>query len=116
MVHLLFSRGVEPVFRVVLHNSSTKIGRSPHCDVVLAEPEISREHAALYKIDKQFHLKKLGQAALTVNGKEAESLTLKDGDRIGLGPWTATLDAKEGAELRLEDTVGGPALSSTQAV
>lgn len=118
MAHLLFSRGVEAVFRVVLHNSSTKIGRAPQCDVVLSEPEISREHAALYKIDKQFHLKKLGQATLSVNGKEVDSITLKDGDRIVLGPWTATLDAKEGAPIEVEETVGfdGPALSSTHAV
>ncbi|HKY62368.1 MAG TPA: sigma 54-interacting transcriptional regulator [bacterium] len=118
MAHLLFSRGVEPVFRVVLHNSSTKIGRSPQCDIVLAEPEISREHAALYKIEKAFHLKKLGQAALTVNGKETESQTLKDGDRIELGPWTVTFDAKEAATAPAEDTLGagGPSLGSTHAI
>jgi len=118
MAQLLFRRGDSPVFRIALQSSSTKIGRASSCDLVLSDPEISREHLALYKIEGRYHLKKLGQIAPTVNGQERDSHTLKEGDRIGIGPWIAEFSelgsATEFGEMETLVTEGG--VHSTQAV
>ncbi|HCU25881.1 MAG TPA: sigma-54-dependent Fis family transcriptional regulator [Deltaproteobacteria bacterium] len=117
MAQLTFSRGSGPVFRVLLHSSSTKLGRGAHCDVVLDDPEISREHAAIYRIEGKFHLKKLGQATLQINGKEVESHTLKPGDELRLGPWLAKFSETHSAADAEEDTVvTDGSHSQTQAV
>ncbi|MCE9624952.1 MAG: FHA domain-containing protein, partial [Deltaproteobacteria bacterium] len=100
MAQLVFRRGGDPVFRVALPTSSTKIGRAAHCDVVLNDPEISREHAVLYKIEGRHHLKKLGQSSVLVQGRDVDSYTLKEGDEIGLGPWQALYSE----QTPLEDT------------
>ncbi len=118
MAHLLFRRGNQPVFRVALSSSSTKVGRAANCDVVLSDAEISREHAAIYRIEGHYHLKRLGQAKLSVNGQEKESHSLKEGDEVGLGPWRARfseqITAFEAAEAETVVTHAGGA--ATQAV
>ncbi len=117
MAQLLFRRGSESLFRIVLQSSATKIGRSAACDIVLGDAEISREHAVLYKIEGHYLLKKLGQSSLTVNGKELESQSLKEGDEIGLGPWTARFAEGAAEDLAEEATaVTGAGASVTQAV
>lgn len=118
MAHLLFRRGAESLFRIVLQSSATKIGRSSKCDIVLADPELSREHAALYTIEGHYLLKKLGQSSVTLNGKEIESQSLKEGDEIGLGPWTARFFEKSDALGLVEEAteVTGAGVSVTQAV
>lgn len=118
MAQLLFRRGSESLFRIVLQSSATKIGRSSNCDIVLSDPEISREQAVIYQIDGHHHLKKSGQSALTLNGKEIESHALKDGDEVGLGPWLARFTEKTDSILELEEAtaVTGAGDALTQAV
>ncbi len=117
MAQLLFRRGSESLFRIVLQSSATKIGRSAACDIVLGDAEISREHAVLYKIEGHYLLKKLGQSPLTLNGKEIESQSLKEGDEIGLGPWTARFSEGAAEDLAEEATaVTGAGAAVTQAV
>ncbi len=66
-----------------------KIGRDPAaCQVVLAEPTVSREHAMLYAsgTDSEFVLKNLsGTNATFVNDRAVQETTLKHGDRIKIG-------------------------------
>src|SRR5215467_10890093 len=117
MALLLFERGGEPVFRIFLQASSTKLGRAAHCDVVLGEPEISREHAAIYKIEGKYHLKKLGQASLVLNDREVESQTLREGDNFGIGPWQIRFHENAPAEVAEADTAwSADSLGKTQAV
>ncbi len=119
MPYLLFQRGTLPQFRVFLRSSSLKIGRSDQCDVVLEESEISREHAAIYSIERQNILKRLGKGKVTVNGEEIESRSLKDGDQIEIGGWRAQFIQKTEIHGDLkEETVFDslPTQNHTQAV
>jgi DNA-binding NtrC family response regulator len=89
MAHLLFSRANVDCFKFPLKSSTTKIGRSEVCDIVLPEPEVSREHAAVFQVQGQYVLKKLGKAPVELQGEEVALQPLKGGERIQIGPWTA---------------------------
>ncbi len=105
MAQLVFFRGYSaPLFRIQLQNATTKIGRAPHCDVVLDDPEISREHAAFYKVEGQILLKKIGKGRVFINGQELQAQPIFEGDKIEFGNWRL--------QLELEQT--SKALSETQ--
>jgi len=62
------------------------IGRGRGADVVLAEPTISRAHAAIGFEEKAFFVQDLGSTNGTlVNGSREEKSTLKNGDEIQMG-------------------------------
>jgi pSer/pThr/pTyr-binding forkhead associated (FHA) protein len=77
-----FYQGVElPVDRDWL-----VIGRGRGADVVLAEPTISRAHAAIGFEEDAFFVQDLGSTNGTlVNGTRGERSPLKDGDEIQMG-------------------------------
>lgn len=117
MSHLLFSKGPHPLFQVRLTGSGVKIGRSGRCDVVLSDPEISREHAAVHRIEGHSFLKALGSQKIPVNGKEVEQALLKEGDEIRLGPWQISFQEKSPANTPEDQTqVTSSAEARTQAV
>ena len=62
------------------------IGRGRGADVVLAEPTISRAHAAIGFEQGAFFVQDLGSTNGTlVNGAREEKAPLKDGDEIQMG-------------------------------
>jgi pSer/pThr/pTyr-binding forkhead associated (FHA) protein len=62
------------------------IGRGRGADVVLAEPTISRAHAAIGFAGEAFFVQDLGSTNGTlVNGSREEKSTLKNGDEIQMG-------------------------------
>jgi pSer/pThr/pTyr-binding forkhead associated (FHA) protein len=62
------------------------IGRGRGADVVLAEPTISRAHAAIGFEEKSFFVQDLGSTNGTlVNGAREEKAPLKNGDEIQMG-------------------------------
>jgi pSer/pThr/pTyr-binding forkhead associated (FHA) protein len=62
------------------------IGRGRGADVVLAEPTISRAHAAIGFEEDTFFVQDLGSTNGTlVNGAREERTALKDGDEIQMG-------------------------------
>jgi pSer/pThr/pTyr-binding forkhead associated (FHA) protein len=62
------------------------IGRGRSADVVIAEPTISRAHAAVGYDEKGFFMQDLGSTNGTrVNGKRQNHARLDDGDQILLG-------------------------------
>jgi pSer/pThr/pTyr-binding forkhead associated (FHA) protein len=76
------------------------IGRGRAADAVLAEPTISRAHAAIgFQREEGFFIQDLGSTNGTLlNGVRTQRTTLADGDRIQMG--------------RLELRVGLPGASS----
>jgi DNA-binding NtrC family response regulator len=94
MSHLVFSKDAMPLFQVRLTGSSTKIGRSGQCDVVLSDPGISREHACIHRVEGQFFFKTLGSHKVQINQKEVEQALLKTGDEIRIGPWRISFKEK----------------------
>jgi hypothetical protein len=85
--------GGEP--RVLRLSGRTVAGRSPDTALVLADPSVSREHAAFVRRDGAWWVVDLGSTNGTaVNDRVAAEHALHDGDRVRLGE--AVLEFVEG--------------------
>jgi len=64
----------------------TVIGRSRRCDIVLTDPNVSRQHAEIRRQDDGFMLIDLGSTnGCRVNRRDVKQVVLQHGDRIELG-------------------------------
>ncbi len=69
-----------------LGDTVTVLGRSRRCDIVLTDPNVSREHAEIRRQDDGFLLRDLGSTNGTrVNRREVKQAVLQHGDRIEFG-------------------------------
>lgn len=69
-----------------LANAVSLIGRSRRCDVVLTDPNVSRQHAELRLTGSQVVLRDLGSTNGTrVNRRAVTQVVLQPGDRIEVG-------------------------------
>jgi predicted component of type VI protein secretion system len=69
------------------------IGRGRDADIVIAEPTMSRAHAAIGFDGSHFFVQDLGSTNGTrLNGGRAEKAELKDGDQIQLGKLLLQVD------------------------
>ena len=83
---LLVKSGFYEGLEVMLEKESTVIGRGRRADVVIVEPTISREHAAVGFDGEHFFLKDLESTNGThVNGERSDQQRLKNGDEIQMG-------------------------------
>jgi pSer/pThr/pTyr-binding forkhead associated (FHA) protein len=74
------------IVEVALGNTEVLIGRSPQCHVVLASPDVSRQHASIRLWGDDYVIKDLGsENGLYVNGQRVEIAVLRDGDVIRVG-------------------------------
>lgn len=65
---------------------NTSIGRSPSNDIVIKEPKVSRQHAAINRIDDNYVIVDLKSSnGVYVNGRKVEEVVLEDGDEIAIG-------------------------------
>ncbi len=65
--------------------SGDVVGREG-CEIVLADPEVSRRHAKVRSLDEALAIEDLGSTNGTfVNGQRVTRATLKEGDRLGVG-------------------------------
>jgi len=72
----------------LIDKSIFTIGRSSESDIFLDDITVSRKHAVLEKINKDFRIKDLGSLnGCYINGKIVENFILKDGDRIQIGKY-----------------------------
>ena len=72
----------------LINKSKFTIGRNPESDIFLDDITVSRKHAILEKIDKDFRIKDTGSLnGSYVNGQIVENSILKDGDRIQIGKY-----------------------------
>ena len=72
--------------RVPLEDEAVVIGRQDSCDVVLDDPTVSRQHAAVRRNGDAFELHDLGSRNGTrVNGLGITSTRLVDGDELLIG-------------------------------
>ena len=70
----------------VLDAASTMIGRSRRCDVVLADPNTSRQHAEVRREGDVYVIIDLDSTnGVLVNRRAVKRAVLQDGDRIELG-------------------------------
>lgn len=69
------------------------VGRHPSCDVVLADPTVSRRHARLRFRDGTWALQDLESTnGTTINGLRVGRCQLRAGDRLMLGDQHLTVD------------------------
>lgn len=69
------------------------IGRGRGADILIAEPTMSRAHAAIGYDGERFYVQDLGSTNGTrVNGGREEKATLKSGDEIQLGKLLLRVD------------------------
>jgi hypothetical protein len=69
-----------------LSEAVTVIGRSRRCDIVLTDPNVSRQHAEIRRQDDGFMLLDLGSTNGTrLNRRDVKQVVLQHGDRIELG-------------------------------
>jgi hypothetical protein len=69
-----------------LSEAVTVIGRSRRCDIVLTDPNVSRQHAEIRRQDDGFLLVDLGSTNGTrVNRRDVKQVVLQHGDRVELG-------------------------------
>lgn len=83
--------------RFTISRGGSVIGRSSSCDVVLANPDVSRQHAQILCDDVEgWIVEDLGSTnGVVVNGGRVDgSLRLSDGDQIKLGPVSGRFEAR----------------------
>jgi pSer/pThr/pTyr-binding forkhead associated (FHA) protein len=79
-------RGFYEGLEVPIDRDWMVIGRGRSADVVIAEPTISRAHAAIGYDGEQFFMQDLGSTNGTrVNGTREARVALSDGDQLQLG-------------------------------
>jgi pSer/pThr/pTyr-binding forkhead associated (FHA) protein len=79
-------RGFYEGLQVPVDRDWLVIGRGRGADVILAEPTISRAHAAIGFEEDAFFVQDLGSTNGTlVNGTREEKRALEDGDEIQMG-------------------------------
>jgi hypothetical protein len=76
-----------------LGGSRAVIGRSRECDIVMADPNVSRQHAELRREGDGWSIADLGSTnGIKVNGRRVEHAPLREGDRITLGVTDMTFE------------------------
>lgn len=74
--------------KFLINKSKFTIGRNPESDIFLDDITVSRKHAVLKKVGKDFRIKDSGSLnGSYINGEIVENATLKDGDRIQIGKY-----------------------------
>jgi len=69
-----------------LREAVTVIGRSRRCDIVLTDPNVSRQHAEIRRQDDGFMALDLGSTnGMRVNRRDVKQAVLQHGDRLELG-------------------------------
>jgi len=80
--------GRTPVLALPEHPTRpVTIGRAPECDCHLTEPNVSRRHAQLRRVDDTWLLRDLGSSNGTrLNGmRVTEEIEVRPGDQLSLG-------------------------------
>jgi pSer/pThr/pTyr-binding forkhead associated (FHA) protein len=83
---VLVASGFYEGLEVAIDRDWLVIGRGRSADLVIAEPTISRAHAAIGFDDEGFFVQDLGSTNETqLNGARVERQALKNGDRLQMG-------------------------------
>jgi len=89
MPELVFFRRGEEVLRVALERQRVVLGRAEDCDVVIPDPHVSRQHAALRLEGSRWLLEDLSEQGIVVAGQRHQRCVLPDGVDLQLGQWRA---------------------------
>lgn len=85
------------LIRLPLDHFPFAIGRREGNDLVLPDPHVSRQHATIEHVNGRYRLRDLGSRNGTgVNGKPITEADLRDGDRLVIGMFEATVRIRGG--------------------
>ncbi len=108
MPELVFLRRGEEVLRFTLDRPRIVLGRGDHCDVVIPDPEVSRQQVLLLISGDSAVVEDLSGKGTLVGGTRADRAPLADGAEIALGQWRAIFRARSaGTEDAPETEVRG---------
>jgi len=96
MPELVFFRRGEEVLRFNLDGARVVLGRGEKCDVVIPDPDISRQQVELTFESGACKVKDVSGKGTTVMGKKQTACELPDGGDIALGQWRAVYRASGG--------------------
>src|SRR5712692_7147138 len=126
MPELVFFRRGEEVLRFALDRPRTVLGRSDRSDVVIPDPEVSRDQVAITMEGHESILRDLSGRGTKVAGVARQQVVLTDGVDITLGQWRAVYRERvdglnelgtEGVGTRaerLEEEIAGPCWQPAQ--
>jgi len=106
MPELVFFRRGEEVLRFALDKQRVVLGRGERSDVVIPDPEVSRQHVALVYDGKRCQLEDLSGNGTVVAGKAMKQGELLDGADIALGQWRAVFRERSSTESEGPTGVG----------
>ncbi|KFE63295.1 sigma-54-dependent Fis family transcriptional regulator [Hyalangium minutum] len=89
MPELVFFRRGEEVLRFAIDRQRVVLGRGERSDVVIPDPDVSRQHVALIYNGKTCQFEDLSGNGTLVAGKSMKQGELQDGADIALGRWRA---------------------------
>jgi DNA-binding NtrC family response regulator len=104
MPELVFLRRGEEVLRFTLDRPRIVLGRGDRCDVVIPDPEVSRQQAAVVLSGDSATVEDLSGKGTMVGGTRAPRAPLTDGAEIALGQWRAIFRAHPPAEETTTET------------
>src|ERR1700750_2277733 len=90
MPELVFLRRGEEVLRFTLDRPRIVLGRGDRCDVVIPDPEVSRQQAPVVLSGDSASVEDLSGKGTVVGGARAPRAALADGAEIALGQWRGT--------------------------
>ena len=94
MPELVFLRRGEEVLRFTLDRPRVVLGRGDRCDVVIPDPEVSRQQALLLISGDTAVVEDLSGKGTVIGGARAQRAPLSDGAEIALGQWRAIFRAR----------------------
>jgi len=104
MPELVFLRRGEEVLRFALDRPRIVLGRGDRCDVVIPDPEVSRQQAAVLIEADSAVVEDLSGKGTVVGGTRTQRAPLADGAEIALGQWRAVFRAQLGADEEATET------------
>ncbi len=98
MAELVFFRRGEEVLRFSVDGARTVLGRGESCDVVIPDPEVSRQQVALTMVGDTCTMEDLSGNGTLVSGRKEMKAALPDGADLTLGQWRAVFRARAQVE------------------
>ncbi len=109
MAELVFFRRGDEVLRFTLDERRVVLGRGEKCDVVIPDPEVSRQQLAVSFEGGQAVLEDLSGKGTLVAGAPVERAPLADGADIALGQWRAIYRERSSGDSDQPTEVNGRA-------
>jgi pSer/pThr/pTyr-binding forkhead associated (FHA) protein len=117
MAKLVLSSGGSVVFQCFVGKERLGVGRDPANQIVINDPSVSREHAAIVAVGNDHILEDLGSANGTfVNGTRMPRRILQHGDVVEFGAFNLRyLNSKTATEVELDRTMLIEGIAEAQA-